>query len=106
MIYDPVGGIYSEPALRSIAWRGRFLVVGFANGEIPKIPLNLTLLKGSSIVGVFWGDYVRREPKSNATRPDGTGRHDAGRHDQAADLGALRVRRGGRRAERGDGSAR
>ena len=66
VVYDPVGGIYSEPALRSMAWRGRFLVVGFANGEIPKIPLNLTLLKGSSIVGVFWGDYARREPKSNA----------------------------------------
>lgn len=66
VVYDPVGGIYSEPALRSMAWRGRFLVVGFANGEIPSIPLNLTLLKGCSIVGVFWGDYVRREPKSNA----------------------------------------
>lgn len=66
VVYDPVGGGYSEPALRSVAWRGRFLVVGFANGEIPKIPLNLTLLKGSSIVGVFWGEFVRREPKSNA----------------------------------------
>jgi NADPH:quinone reductase len=67
VVYDPVGGGYSEPALRSLAWRGRFLVVGFANGEIPKIPLNLTLLKGSSIVGVFWGEFVRREPKANAT---------------------------------------
>ena len=66
VVYDPVGGGYSEPALRSIAWRGRFLVIGFANGEIPSIALNLTLLKGCSIVGVFWGDYVRREPKSNA----------------------------------------
>ena len=66
VVYDPVGGGYSEPALRSMAWRGRFLVVGFANGEIPSIALNLTLLKGCSIVGVFWGDYVRREPKSNA----------------------------------------
>jgi NADPH2:quinone reductase len=66
VVYDPVGGKYSEPALRSVAWRGRFLVVGFANGEIPKIPLNLTLLKGSSIVGVFWGEFVRREPKANA----------------------------------------
>ena len=66
VIYDPVGGGYSEPALRSIAWRGRFLVVGFANGEIPSIALNLTLLKGCSIVGVFWGDFVKREPKSNA----------------------------------------
>lgn len=62
VIYDPVGGDYSEPALRSIAWRGRYLVVGFANGEIPKIPLNLALLKGCAIVGVFWGDFGRREP--------------------------------------------
>ncbi len=66
VVYDPVGGDYSEAALRSMAWRGRFLVVGFANGEIPKIPLNLTLLKGCSIVGVFWGEFVRREPRSNA----------------------------------------
>lgn len=62
VVYDPVGGAYSEPALRAIAWRGRFLVIGFANGEIPKIPLNLTLLKGCAIVGVFWGDYAKREP--------------------------------------------
>lgn len=62
VVYDPVGGPYSEAALRSIAWRGRLLVVGFANGEIPKLPLNLALLKGASIVGVFWGDYAKREP--------------------------------------------
>jgi NADPH2:quinone reductase len=62
VIYDPVGGPFTEPALRSIAWRGRLLVVGFAAGEIPKIPLNLTLLKGCSIVGVFWGNFARREP--------------------------------------------
>jgi NADPH2:quinone reductase len=62
VIYDPVGGPYSEPAFRSIAWRGRHLVVGFAAGEIPKLPLNLALLKGASVVGVFWGDFVRREP--------------------------------------------
>jgi NADPH2:quinone reductase len=62
VIYDPVGGAYTEPALRSIAWRGRLLVVGFAAGEIPKIPLNLTLLKGCAIVGVFWGEFTRREP--------------------------------------------
>lgn len=67
VIYDPVGGIYSEPALRSMAWRGRFLVVGFANGQIPSIPLNLTLLKGCSIVGVFWGDFTRREPRASET---------------------------------------
>jgi NADPH2:quinone reductase len=65
VIYDPVGGAYSEPALRSIAWRGRHLVVGFANGEIPKLPWNLMLLKGASVVGVFWGDFVRREPQAN-----------------------------------------
>jgi NADPH2:quinone reductase len=65
VIYDPVGGIYAEPAFRSIAWRGRYLVVGFANGEIPKLPLNLTLLKGASLMGVFWGDFVRREPAAN-----------------------------------------
>src|SRR3954464_14305867 len=63
VVYDPVGGGYTEMALRSIAWRGRLLVVGFAAGEIPKIPLNLTLLKGCSIVGVFWGDFTRREPQ-------------------------------------------
>ena len=63
VVYDPVGGAYTELALRSIAWRGRLLVVGFAAGEIPKIPLNLTLLKGCSIVGVFWGDWARREPQ-------------------------------------------
>jgi NADPH2:quinone reductase len=61
VVYDPVGGPYSEPALRSTGWRGRFLVVGFAAGDIPRIPLNLTLLKGNSIVGVFWGEWLRRE---------------------------------------------
>jgi NADPH2:quinone reductase len=63
VVYDPVGGPHSEIALRSTAWRGRFLVVGFAAGEIPKIPLNLTLLKGCSIVGVFWGEFMKREPE-------------------------------------------
>src|SRR3954464_14650755 len=66
VVYDPVGGPYSEPAFRSIAWRGRLLVVGFAAGDIPKLPLNLALLKGASIVGVFWGDFPRREPKAFA----------------------------------------
>lgn len=65
VIYDPVGGIYAEPAFRTIAWRGRYLVVGFANGEIPKLPLNLALLKGASLVGVFWGEFAKREPKAN-----------------------------------------
>lgn len=62
VVLDPVGGKYSEPALRSIAWRGRFVVVGFAAGEIPRIPLNLTLLKGCSIVGAFLGAFAKREP--------------------------------------------
>ena len=63
VVYDPVGGPYSEPAFRSLAWRGRLLVVGFAAGDIPRLPLNLALLKGAAIVGVFWGDFARREPK-------------------------------------------
>jgi NADPH:quinone reductase len=63
VVYDAVGGPYTEPAFRSLAWRGRHLVVGFAAGEIPKLPLNLALLKGASVVGVFWGDFARREPK-------------------------------------------
>ena len=67
VIYDPVGGDVAEPAFRSIAWRGRYLVVGFASGPIPALPLNLALLKGASIVGVFWGDFARREPQANAS---------------------------------------
>jgi len=66
VVYDPVGGDLAEPCLRSIAWRGRYLVVGFAQGGIPALPWNLPLLKGASIVGVFWGEFVRREPKANA----------------------------------------
>lgn len=66
VIYDPVGGEYTEPAFRSIAWRGRYLVVGFAAGPIPALPLNLPLLKGASLVGVFWGDFAKREPRNNA----------------------------------------
>ena len=62
VVYDAVGGSYTEPALRSLGWKGRLLVVGFAAGDIPKIPLNLTLLKGCDIVGVFWGEFVKREP--------------------------------------------
>jgi NADPH:quinone reductase len=64
--YDPVGGDLSEPALRSMAWDGRFLVVGFAAGDIPKVPLNLPLLKGCSVVGVFWGAFTGKEPERNA----------------------------------------
>ena len=66
VIYDPVGGDFTEPAFRSIAWRGRYLVVGFASGPIPSLPLNLPLLKGASVVGVFWGDFAKKEPKANA----------------------------------------
>jgi len=65
VVYDPVGGNYSETALGGIAWGGRFLVIGFTAGEIPRIPLNLTLLKGCSIVGVFWGSFTARDPKRN-----------------------------------------
>lgn len=65
LVYDPVGGKHTESAFRSLAWRGRLLVVGFASGEIPKLPLNLALLKGASIVGVFWGDFTRREAELN-----------------------------------------
>ena len=70
VIYDPVGGDFAEPAFRSIAWRGRYLVVGFASGPIPSLPLNLALLKGASVVGVFWGDFSRREPEANARMMD------------------------------------
>jgi NADPH2:quinone reductase len=66
VIYDPVGGKFAEAAFRSIGWRGRYLVVGFANGEIPALPWNLALLKGASIVGVFWGEFAKREPQNNA----------------------------------------
>lgn len=66
VIYDPVGDRFSEPALRNMAWNGRFLVIGFAAGEIPRLPANLTLLKGCSIVGVFWGTFTRKEPQEHA----------------------------------------
>ncbi|MFC4452702.1 NADPH:quinone oxidoreductase family protein [Deinococcus sonorensis] len=65
VIYDPVGGPYAEPAFRSIGWGGRYLVVGFAAGDIPSLPLNLALLKGASLVGVFWGEFARRDPRAN-----------------------------------------
>jgi NADPH2:quinone reductase len=66
VIYDPVGAELAEPAFRSIGWRGRYLVIGFAGGTIPALPLNLALLKGASIVGVFWGEFAKREPQRNA----------------------------------------
>ena len=64
VVYDPIGDRFAEPALRSLAWYGRYLVVGFAAGEIPKLPLNLTLLKGCDVLGVYFGDWVRREPQA------------------------------------------
>jgi NADPH2:quinone reductase len=66
VVYDPVGGSYAEPAVRSLAFLGRYLVIGFASGEIPKIPLNLLLLKQASLVGVFWGAFARARPQRNA----------------------------------------
>jgi len=63
VVYDPVGGELAEPALRSVAWKGRYLVIGFAGGDIPRIPLNLPLLKGCSVVGVYWGSFAGREPE-------------------------------------------
>jgi NADPH2:quinone reductase len=65
VVFDPVGGPHSEPALRGTGWRGRYLVIGFAHGEIPRLPLNLVLLKGSSIVGVYWGAWLQREPEAS-----------------------------------------
>ena len=65
VVYDPVGGDYSEQAFRSIAWDGRFLVIGFASGPIPAMPLNLALLKGASLVGVFWGSWAARCPQES-----------------------------------------
>jgi NADPH2:quinone reductase len=64
VVYDAVGGPYAEPAVRSLAWKGRYLVVGFAAGDIPKIPMNLLLLKGASLVGVFFGSFAEREPQA------------------------------------------
>ena len=65
VVYDPVGGKFSDAALRGMAWKGRYLVVGFANGEIPQLPMNLPLLKGCSVVGVFWGQFAKLEPKAS-----------------------------------------
>ncbi len=66
VIYDPVGGDFTEQALRAMGWNGRHLIIGFAAGDIPKIPANLTLLKGCSVVGVFWGSFTQREPEASA----------------------------------------
>lgn len=65
VVFDPVGDRYAEPAFRSLGWNGRYLVIGFAGGEIPRLPLNLPLLKGASLVGVFWGEFAKRQPLDN-----------------------------------------
>ncbi|MGH9116190.1 MAG: NADPH:quinone oxidoreductase family protein [Acidimicrobiales bacterium] len=65
VVYDPVGGKYAEPALRATAWQGRYLVIGFTAGEIPRLPTNLALLRGCSIVGVYWGSFIQRQPEDN-----------------------------------------
>ena len=65
VVYDPVGGDFTEPAVRSMGWKGRYLVIGFAAGKIPNIPLNLPLLKGCQIMGVFWGEFAQREMNKN-----------------------------------------
>jgi NADPH2:quinone reductase len=67
VVFDPVGGPYTEPAFRAMGWKGRLLVVGFAAGDIPRLPLNLALLKERSIVGVYWGDWTRKDPAQHAT---------------------------------------
>jgi NADPH:quinone reductase len=74
VVYDPVGGELAEPVFRSMAWRGRYLVIGFAAGNIPSLPLNLPLLKGTAIVGVFWGEFVRREPAAFAAQMEALSR--------------------------------
>ena len=85
VVYDPVGGDLAEPVFRSIAWRGRYLVIGFAQGAIPALPLNLALLKGASIVGVFWGEFARREPKAQRAGAGRAGALVLAGQDQAGD---------------------
>ena len=105
VVYDPVGGPYTEPAFRSLAWRGRHLVVGFAAGEIPKLPLNLALLKGAAVVGVFWGDFARREPKVFAAERAPACALVRGRQAEAARVGNAAAGKGGRGAEDDGGAA-
>ncbi len=104
VVFDPVGGSLTNPALRSMAWNGRYLVIGFASGDIPEIPLNLPLLKGASIVGVWWGTFTQREPEvhsqnvsalfdlvtSGRLTPRVTGLFDLADHREAFDLLASR----------------
>jgi NADPH2:quinone reductase len=70
VVYDPVGGPLTETALRALAWKGRLLVIGFASGEIPRPPLNIPLLKGCDIRGVYWGEFTGREPEANRENMD------------------------------------
>jgi hypothetical protein len=97
VVYDPVGGSYTAAASRSVAWNGRYLVIGFAAGEIPQIPLNLPLLKGYSIVGVYWGGFVQREPAGNAANMKQLDGLDRRRQARAAHLRSLPAVAGRRR---------
>ncbi len=99
VIYDPVGGKLAEPAFRSIAWGGKYLVVGFAEGEIPALPLNLPLLKGASVVGVFWGEFARRDPKKEPRQSAPAAELDGRGQSPASHLGPLPARRGAAGAE-------
>ena len=103
MIYDPVGGDYAEPALRSIGWEGRYLVVGFPAG-IPRLPLNLTLLKSCDVCGVFWGAFAARDPKANQAHVERLFRLWERRQDRAPRDRDLRAR-GRRQGDRQDGGA-
>jgi NADPH:quinone reductase len=94
VIYDPVGDKYAEPAFRSIGWNGRYLVIGFAAGEIPKLPLNLPLIKGASIVGVFWGAFTGHEPEAACGKHGRTAQMVRRRQAEAACLGPLPLERG------------
>jgi len=110
IIFDPVGGTYAEAALRSIAWEGRFLVIGFAAGDIPKMPLNLALLKGCDIRGVFWGAWTRLNAEKNRANLEKTREVDCGRQDLLAcrphlPAGANRRSVEGPRRPQGDGQS-
>ena len=108
IIFDPVGGTYAEAALRSIAWEGRFLVIGFAAGDIPKMPLNLALLKGCDIRGVFWGALGAAQSGEEPRQSGKAGEVDRGRQDLLAcrphlPAGANRRRAESARRPQGDG---
>ena len=103
VVYDPVGGALSEPALRSMAWKGRFLVIGFAAGDIPRVPLNLPLLKGCSVIGVFYGEHGTRSPARAAGAGRRADRHARRRADQPVGDGAVPAGAVRRRPARADG---